>query len=48
MEYKIDFNHIRKLQLVEVRGDDLFNFIRASVLLIKFLSRLFYIWISYI
>ena len=41
MEYKVDFNHIRELQLVKVRGDNPFNFIRASVLLIKFLNRLF-------
>jgi hypothetical protein len=29
--------------LVGVRGDNLLNFIRASVLLIKFLSRLFHV-----
>jgi hypothetical protein len=43
MEYGVDFNRIKKLQLVGVRGDDLIYFIRASVLLIKFLSRSFYI-----
>ena len=48
MEYGVDFNRIRKLQSVGVGGDNLFNLIRASVLLIKFLSRLFYIQISYI
>ena len=48
MEYRVDFNCIRKLQLVGVRKNNLFNLIRASVLLIKFLSGLFYIQISYI
>ena len=43
MEYKVDFNYIRELQLVKVRKDNLLNFIRASVLLIKFFSKLFYI-----
>jgi hypothetical protein len=43
MEYRVDFNRIRELQLVGIRGDNLFNLIRASILLIKFLSRLFYI-----
>ena len=43
MEYKVDFNYIKELQSVGVRGDDLLNFIRASVLPIKFFSRLFYI-----
>jgi len=37
----VGFNRIRELQLVGVRGDNLFNLIRASVLLIEFLSRLF-------
>jgi hypothetical protein len=43
MEYGVDFNRIREFQLVGVRGDNLFNLIRAGILLIKFLSRLFYI-----
>jgi hypothetical protein len=37
----VDFNRIREFQLVGIRGDNLFNLIRASVLPIKFLSRLF-------
>jgi len=41
MKYRVDFNSIRKLQLVGIRRDNLFNLIRASILLIKFLSRLF-------
>ena len=45
MEYRVNFNRIRELQSVKVRGDDLLNFIRASILLIKFFSRLFYIYI---
>jgi len=48
MEYGVDFNRIRELQSVGIRRDNLFNLIRASVLLIKFLSRSFYIQISYI
>ena len=48
MEYGVDFNYIRELQLVDVKGDNFLNLVRASVLLIKFLSRLFYIQISYI
>ena len=48
MEYRIDFNCIRELQLVSIEGNNLLNLIRASILLIKFLSRLFYIQISYI
>ena len=48
MEYRVDFNRIRKLQSVGVGGDNLFNLIRASVLPIKFLSRSFYIQISYV
>jgi hypothetical protein len=43
MEYRVDFNRIRELQLVGIRRDNLFNLIGASVLPIKFLSRLFYI-----
>ena len=43
MEYGVDLNYIRELQLVGIRRDNFFNLIRASVLLIKFLSRLFYI-----
>ena len=43
MEYRVDFNHIREFQLVGIRRDNLFNLIRASVLLIKLLSRSFYI-----
>ena len=43
MEYGVDFNRIRELQLVGIRRDNLFNLIRASILLIKFLSRSFYI-----
>ena len=43
MEYGIDFNRIRKLQSVGIKRDDFLNFIRAGVLLIKFLSRSFYI-----
>ena len=45
MEYRVDFNHIRKFQLVSIRRDNLFNLIRAGVLLIKFLNRLFYVQI---
>ena len=41
MEYGVDFNRIRELQLVGIRGDNLFNLIRAGILLIEFLSRLF-------
>jgi len=41
MEYRVDFNHIRELQLVGIRRDNFFNLIRAGVLLVKFLSRLF-------
>jgi len=41
MEYRVDFNRIRELQLVSIRKDNLFNLIRASVLPIKFLSRSF-------
>ena len=43
MKYKVDFNYIRELQLVKIRGDNFLNFIKASVLLIKFFSKLFYI-----
>jgi len=43
MEYGVDFNRIRKLQSVGIRRDNFFNLIRAGVLLIKFLSRLFHI-----
>jgi len=43
MEYRVDFNHIRELQLVGIRRDNFFNLIRAGVLLVKFLSRLFYV-----
>ena len=46
MEYKVDFNHIGELQSVGVGGDNLLNLIRASVLLIKFLSRSFCVQIS--
>ena len=46
MEYRVDFNCIRELQLVGVRGDDLLDLIGASVLPIKFLSRLFCVQIS--
>ena len=41
MEYGVDFNRIRELQLVGIRRDNFFNFIRAGVLPVKFLSRLF-------
>ena len=41
MKYRVDFNRIRELQLVGIRRDNLFNLIRAGVLPIKFLSRLF-------
>jgi len=41
MEYRVDFNRIRELQLVGIRRDNFFNLIRASVLPIKFFSRLF-------
>jgi len=41
MEYRVDFNRIKEPQLVGIRRDNFFNLIRASVLLIKFLSRLF-------
>jgi hypothetical protein len=41
MEYGVDFNRIREFQLVGIRGDNLFDLIRAGVLLIKFLSRSF-------
>ena len=43
MEYRVDFNRIREPQLVGIRRDNLFNLIRARILPIKFLSRLFYI-----
>ena len=46
MEYRMDFNCIRELQLVGIGGDNLLNFIRASVFLIKFFSRLFCVQIS--
>jgi len=46
MEYRVDFNRIRELQSVGIRRDNFFNLIRAGVLLIKFLSRLFYVQIS--
>ena len=48
MEYKVDFNYIKKLQPVNMGGDNLLNFIRASILLIKLLNRLFCVQISYI
>ena len=48
MKYRIDFNYIKELQLVGMGGDNLLNLIRASVLPIKFLNKLFYIQISYI
>jgi len=48
MEYKMDFNHIRKLQSVNVGRNNFFNFIRASILPIKFLSRSICVQISYI
>ena len=48
MEYGVDFNRIRKLQSVGVRGNNLFDLVGSSVLLIKFLSRLIRIYISYI
>jgi len=41
MEYRVNFNRIRELQLVGIRRDNFFNLIKAGVLLIKFLSRLF-------
>jgi len=41
MEYEVDFNCIREFQLISIRRDNLFNLIRAGVLLIKFLSRSF-------
>jgi len=41
MEYRVDFNHIRELQSVGIRRDNFFNLIRAGVLPVKFLSRLF-------
>ena len=41
MEYGVDFNRIRELQSVGVRGDDLLDLVRASVLPIEFLSRSF-------
>jgi len=41
MEYRVDFNRIRELKLVGIRRDNFFNLIRAGVLPIKFLSRLF-------
>ena len=46
MEYKVDFNPIRELQSVSVEKNNFLNLIRASILPIKFLSRLFYIQIS--
>ena len=46
MEYGVDFNRIKKLQLVGIKRDDFFNLIRASVFLIKFLSRSVRIQIS--
>jgi len=45
MEYRVDFNRIRELQLVGIRRDNFSNLIRAGVLLVKFLSRLFCIQI---
>jgi len=48
MEYRVDFNCVRELWLVGIGKNNFFNFIRASVFLIKFLNRLFYIWIFYI
>ena len=42
MEYGVDFNRIRELQLVGVGDNNLLN------LLIKLFSKLFYIQISYI
>ena len=41
MEYRVDLNRIRELQPVGIRRDNFFNLIRASILLIKFLSRPF-------
>ena len=40
MEYRVDINYIRKLKPVGVKRNNLFNLIRASVLLIKFFSGL--------
>jgi len=48
MEYRVDFNRIRELQLIGIRKDNFLHLIIAGVLPIKFLSRLFYIQISYI
>jgi hypothetical protein len=48
MEYGVDFNRIRKFQLVGIRRNNLFDFIGASVLPIKFLSKPVYFYISYI
>ena len=36
MEYRVDLNCIRKLRLIGIRRNNLFNLIRASILLIKF------------
>jgi hypothetical protein len=44
----VDFNRIKELQLVGVRRNNLFNLIGASILLIKFFSRLVCIYIFYI
>ena len=48
LTYRIQgrFNRIRKLQLVSIGRDNLFNLIKASVFLIKFLNRLFCVQIS--
>ena len=40
MEYGVDFNHIRKLQLVSVGRNNFFDLIRASILPIKNFNRL--------
>ena len=40
MEYRVDFNYIRELQLVGIKRNNLFNLIRFNIFLIKFLSRL--------
>ena len=38
----MDFNYIKKLQLVGIKGNNLLNLIRASVFPIKLFNRLFY------
>ena len=43
MEYRVDFNYIKELQLVGIRRNNLFNLIKSNIFLIKFFSKLVYI-----